>query len=122
MQCIVKKTALNKVLKAVQIIPYGFLKASDDADTGGEHNIWELLKVFWPEEEVDTWRDALKIEYLLDIVSNLVHMTSDVQDAWNACLFALRPVSISEDGRKSPLNFVGLNMEIYGCNVWKIQA
>lgn len=61
MQCIVKKTALNEVLKAVQIIPYGFPKASEDANTVDGHTIWELLKVFWPEEEVDTWRDALKI-------------------------------------------------------------
>lgn len=52
-QCIVKRTALDEVLKAVQIIPYGFLEASEDANTIGEHYIWELLKVFWPEEEID---------------------------------------------------------------------
>jgi hypothetical protein len=46
MQCIVKKTALDEVLKAVQIIPYSFLKTSEDADTIGGHNIYEFLKVF----------------------------------------------------------------------------
>lgn len=35
-------------------------------------------------------------------------MTSDVQDAWNACLFALRPVSVSEDGREITIEFCWL--------------
>ncbi|THC90246.1 hypothetical protein EYZ11_010292 [Aspergillus tanneri] len=62
--------------------------------------LWSLLALFWPEEEVNEWLNALQEETGTESITNILTMREDVHSAFDKALFALKPVSVSTDADK----------------------
>jgi hypothetical protein len=63
---------------------------------------WDLLNTFWDAERIDRWKKELfgDSETGVDRCYNLVCLSADAHTRWNMGLFALKPLELSDDGRK----------------------
>ena len=76
---------------------------------GERHVFWRMLRNLWPDERIITWeaaifRDSLE-EHGLETARNLITLSSDVNRLWNNGVFALKPISVTEDNTKLTIQF-----------------
>lgn len=68
-----------------------------------------MLKNFWPEEKVTAWEAELfpngTHEKGLDTARNLITFSKDAHDYWNKGVFALKPISVSDDNTTLTIQF-----------------
>ena len=69
-----------------------------------------MLKNFWPAEKVTAWEeivfpDGPEEEHGLETPRNLITFSSDAHRLWNHGVFALKPISISEDNTTLTIQF-----------------
>ncbi|KAI5310775.1 hypothetical protein KEM55_002208, partial [Ascosphaera atra] len=73
-------------------------------------DVWKLMKNFWEPEKVDRWRRQIyknedRPNLANDSCNNIICLRKDLHAAWTNGVFALRPVSISEDQRELKVQF-----------------
>lgn len=68
-----------------------------------------MLKNFWPEEKVAAWEAELfpngTHEKGLETARNLITLSKDAHYNWNKGLFALKPISVSDDNTTLTIQF-----------------
>lgn len=100
-KCIVTGISNDSVLEGARIYPFSMDPYIDNQAT----NFWAYLKIFWPKEVVDAWHASLSRPSRTEALENILTMSSTVHSAWDANLFALKPVSVSPDQRSIDLEF-----------------
>ncbi len=77
------------------------MRQKEDDRGGPRHLFWKSLELFWPAEKIATWKAKLFPNSISnkgqDEVYNLISLRPDVHRMWGQGLFALKPVSESED-------------------------
>jgi hypothetical protein len=68
-----------------------------------------MLRNFWPEEKISTWKaavfpDGLE-EHGVETTRNMITLSADAHILWNDGAFALKPISISEDNTTLTIQF-----------------
>jgi hypothetical protein len=84
------------------------LKKEEDK-FGKRHAFWHMLKNFWPEEKITAWEEMVFPDGLeergLETPRNLITFAAQVHKLWNKGVFALKPISISEDNTTLTIQF-----------------
>ncbi|EFW16414.1 hypothetical protein D8B26_005746 [Coccidioides posadasii str. Silveira] len=82
---------------------FPFSMGSDKQDK----SFWNLLKIFWSQERVDAWYNAV-FQRGTEVLENLMCFAPHVHRWHTKGLFALQPVKMSEDGKCLTLKFYWL--------------
>lgn len=97
-----------KAIDVAHIYPFCLLKEEED-DFGKRHSFWHMLKNFWPEKKVAVWEAELSPngthEKGLETARNLITLSKDAHDYWNKGVFALKPISVSDDNTTLTIQF-----------------
>ena len=95
-------------IDVAHIYPFCLLKKEEEA-YGKRHSFWHMLKIFWPEDKVAAWEAELfqngTHEKGLETASNLITLSKDAHDYWNKGVFALKPISVSDDKTTLTIQF-----------------
>ncbi|KAJ5923012.1 hypothetical protein N7516_010715 [Penicillium verrucosum] len=79
--------------------------------TQDEHegnDVWGFLRIFWSEEKVNAWKQALMPGGVLvstERVCNLITLDLIAHDQWDRGLIAFRPISVNEEETKMRIAF-----------------
>jgi hypothetical protein len=84
------------------------MKYSDD-ENGPRHMFWSQLRAFWSEEKVTAWEAKLFPQGICEKgneeVYNLILLAPTVHEVWGQGLFALKPISESDDKKTLKVQF-----------------
>ena len=81
-----------------------------ETNPGHVANFWKLLRVFWPEETVSSWRSKIFVDPLrpnegTDTVKNTITLSAQAHRLHTRGAFALRPVRMRQDKTELELEF-----------------
>ncbi|EPE24892.1 hypothetical protein GLAREA_11473 [Glarea lozoyensis ATCC 20868] len=95
-------------IQVAHIYPHYAMKYSEDRN-GLRHKFWDQLKAFWSEEKVTAWEAKLFPQGIYEKgseeVYNLISLAPTVHEIWGQGLFALKPISMSEDQKTLKVQF-----------------
>ncbi len=96
-------------MQIADIFPAALLKGSHTDSRNLRSSFWSMLRLFWTKEGVDGWEHTLFPRGLEhqgeDSVENILCLDITMHTLWNSGLFALKPVSISDDQKELTLEF-----------------
>jgi hypothetical protein len=98
-----------ELIEVVHIYPHHAMKQKEEDRNGPRHTFWRNLELFWPEEKVATWKanvfpDGIS-EKGQEEVYNLISLAPNVHAMWGRGLFALKPISESDDKKTLMVQF-----------------
>jgi hypothetical protein len=77
------------------------MKQKEEDKSAPRHTFWEVLKAFWSKEKVTTWEAKLFPQGISEKgqeeIYNLISLAPTVHAIWGRGLFALKPISESDD-------------------------
>ena len=84
------------------IFPHNMLSSNDPQKSHDITRFWQLLGIFWGEEQVETWKRRIfpfhdNPNTGIDAVFNLICLDSRAHRLWNEGAFALRPLDESDE-------------------------
>jgi hypothetical protein len=98
----------SDAIEVAHIYPFCLLSKEEDV-FGEQHVFWRMLRNFWPEEKITAWEAIIfpegSEEHGLETPRNLITFSADVHAYWNGGVFALKPISISEDNTTLTIQF-----------------
>ncbi|KAE8444985.1 hypothetical protein EG329_013991 [Mollisiaceae sp. DMI_Dod_QoI] len=98
-----------KMIEVAYIYPYHLIKQKEENKTGPRYEFWNQLRVFWPEKKITTWEAKLFPQGILEKgqeeVYNLILLAPTVHALWGRGLFALKPISESDDKKTLIVQF-----------------
>jgi hypothetical protein len=70
-----------------------------------QFNFWNMLKVFWSDDRVQEWRNAIFSEQTnpdkgVETCRNLICLSPDAHAYWGKPYFALQPIELSADEKR----------------------
>ena len=96
-------------IEVAYIYPHYAMKEKEEDRNGPRHTFWESLELFWPAEKVATWKAKLFPNDISDKgqeeVYNLISLAPHVHGMWGRGLFALKPISESDDKKTLIVQF-----------------
>lgn len=100
-------TGAHNIYQVAHIYPTYFDEKSYDSSSP---TIWKFVRFFWSAETAERWHRAVYNDPRdpakpLDTCANLICLRNDLRAAWANGLFALRPVSLSDDGTSMEVEF-----------------
>lgn len=106
-KCVI--TGTRKIYQTTPIFPASAL-ASNLKNDPQAPNIWRFADVFWGKVRTERWRQAVfndptQPEKPVSDCTNLICLRRDLRSAWSSGLFALRPVSVSDDETEMEIEF-----------------
>lgn len=98
-----------ELIEVAHIYPHHAMKQKEEDRNGPRHTFWRNLELFWPEEKVATWKanvfpDGIS-EKGQEEVYNLISLAPNVHAMWGRGLFALKPISESDDKKTLMVQF-----------------
>jgi hypothetical protein len=97
------------MIDVAHIYPHHSLKQREEGTTGPRHDFWSYLRTFWSEEKVTAWEARLFPQGIcekgVEEVYNLISLSPSVHRAWGRGLFALKPISESDDKKTLIVQF-----------------
>jgi HNH endonuclease len=69
---------------------------------------WSSLSLFWTRDQIKSWKDVILGEKGTENCVNLVTLSATAHVYWGKALFALKPISLSEDKRTLEVGFYWL--------------
>ncbi|OXV05316.1 hypothetical protein Egran_06916, partial [Elaphomyces granulatus] len=69
---------------------------------------WSSLSLFWTKDQIKSWKDVILGEKGTGNCVNLVTLSATAHVYWGKALFALKPISLSEDKRTLEVGFYWL--------------
>ncbi|KAE8453349.1 hypothetical protein EG329_011417 [Mollisiaceae sp. DMI_Dod_QoI] len=97
------------MIEVAYIYPHHSIKQKEEYKSGLRYEFWNHLRVFWPEEKVTTWEAKLFPQGILEKgqeeVYNLISLAPTVHALWGRGLFALKPISESDDKKTLIVQF-----------------
>jgi hypothetical protein len=98
-----------KIIEVAHIYPHHSIKKKEEDRTGPRHEFWSYLRIFWSEEKVTAWEAKLFPQGIgekgLEEVYNLISLAPTVHAIWGRGLFALKPISESDDKKTLIVQF-----------------
>ncbi|KAH8594138.1 hypothetical protein B0O99DRAFT_595842 [Bisporella sp. PMI_857] len=97
-----------EMIEVAHIYPHHSMRQKEDK---GEprHIFWNHLRMFWPEEKVTAWEVKLFPQGIHEKgheeVYNLISLAHQVHACWGRGLFALKPISESDDKKILKVQF-----------------
>jgi len=84
------------------IFPHNMLSSTNPQKSHHIERFWDLLNVFWGEEQVETWKRRIfpfhdNPNTGVDAVFNLICLAPQAHRMWNEGAFALRPLDGGDD-------------------------
>ena len=92
----------------VHIIPRSLGKGEE-----GLGHFWEALECYWSSEKVSAWKEQVLDPDGVETCSNLMCLLNMARRLWELAVFALKPLSLSEDKRQLEVQFYWLPMNRY---------
>src|SRR2546430_13607728 len=83
------------------------LKESSSIDPTNPSSIWNVLRMFWSQERVDAWYNAV-FSSGTEVVNNLMCLAPNTHKYHERAYFALEPREISDDKKRLKLKFFWL--------------
>jgi len=97
------------MIEVAHIYPHHSIKQKEEDRTGRRHEFWSYLRMFWSEEKVTAWEAKLFPQGIgekgLEEVYNLISLSPCAHAAWGRGLFALKPISESDDKKTLIVQF-----------------
>ncbi len=97
------------MIEVAHIYPYHSIKQKEENRSGPRYKFWNYLRAFWPEKKVTTWEAKLFPQGILEKgqeeVYNLISLAPTVHALWGRGLFALKPISESDDKKTLIVQF-----------------
>ena len=95
------------------IFPYSMLNKTANPSRLryiAQSGFWGLLKVFWDRNQVDKWRNKIFPDPQhpntgVESCFNLICLAGSAHKHWNNGRFALKPLKLSDDGKKLTVQF-----------------
>ncbi|OJJ72154.1 hypothetical protein ASPBRDRAFT_55379 [Aspergillus brasiliensis CBS 101740] len=81
--------------------------------TEGVKDFWNALECFWTPQQLEAWKEQVLGPDGVETCSNLMCMTNLAHELWEKAVFALKPLSLSEDKRHLEVQFYWLPMNKY---------
>ncbi|OXV09060.1 hypothetical protein Egran_03180, partial [Elaphomyces granulatus] len=78
---------------------YPFSMAGVEEEPRNRYSFWTILRVFWRQERVDRWYQAV-FPRGTEIVDNLMCLAPSVHKYHERVQFALQPISLAENGKR----------------------
>lgn len=63
---------------------------------------------FWPSEQIDDWKNAVRGPHGTETCSNLICLGPSIHEYWGKSLFALKPIEVSGDKKTMKVQFCWL--------------
>ncbi|GKZ92483.1 hypothetical protein CBS147343_5179 [Aspergillus niger] len=101
-------TGCTVPVEVVHIIPRSLGKGEE-----GLSDFWEALECYWSPENVSAWKEQVLDPDGADTCSNLMCLVNVARRLWELAVFALKPLSLSEDKRQLEVQFYWLPMNRY---------
>lgn len=79
----------------------------------GVKDFWNALECFWTPQQVEAWKEQVLGPDGVETCSNLMCMTNLAHELWEKAVFALKPLSLSEDKRQLQVQLYWLPMNKY---------
>ena len=98
-----------EIVDVAYIYPHHSMKHREEDNSGPRHAFWNLLGMFWPEKKVATWEAKLFPQGISEKgsneVYNLISLCPNVHSLWEQGLFALKPISKSNNKKTLRVQF-----------------
>jgi hypothetical protein len=99
-----------KIIEVAHIYPHHSMKQKEEDKSAPRHAFWDVLRVFWSKEKVTTWEAKLFPQGIREKgqeeVYNLISLAPTVHAIWGRGLFALKPISESDDKKTLIVQFL----------------
>jgi hypothetical protein len=83
---------------------YPFSMAGVEEEPRNRYSFWTILRVFWRQERVDRWYQAI-FPRGTEVVDNLMCLAPSVHKYHERVQFALQPISLAENGKRLTVRF-----------------
>jgi hypothetical protein len=96
----------NDTFEVAHIYPYSMINPS--STTGSPYDFWNVLKVFWSDDRIQKWRDAIfpdRRDQGLETCYNLLCLSPDAHAYWTKACFVLKPIKLSDDRKRLDVKF-----------------
>jgi hypothetical protein len=97
------------MIEVAHIYPYHSMKHKEEDKGAPRHRFWNHLRAFWSEEKVTAWEEKLFPQGIgeegQEEVYNLISLAPTVHAIWWRGLFALKPISESDDKKTLKVQF-----------------
>lgn len=93
-------------MEVAHIFPFTMRYLQSSKARENDYNPWNVLKLFWTEDRVDRWFQA--VEPTTETMKNLFCLAPSVHKYHKNAYFALKPVEMSEDETRLSLQFYWL--------------
>ncbi|PYH91750.1 hypothetical protein BO71DRAFT_358790 [Aspergillus ellipticus CBS 707.79] len=97
-------THADQVVIAAHIFPFSLGSKSETF----RRRFWSSLRVYWTQEHIDQWRNALLGDDGTETCRNLITLSPSAHAYWDRCLFALKPRPPSADMKTMEVEFLWL--------------
>jgi len=98
-----------KIIEVAHIYPHHSIKQKEEDKSGPRYEFWSHLRIFWSEEKVTAWEAKLFPQGIHEKgheeVYNLISLAPTVHAIWGRGLFALKPISESDDKKTLTVQF-----------------
>lgn len=98
-QCVITK--MGAAVESAHIYPYS-LRSLSGLECG---KFWRALAMFWPESVIEDWKSDVSGGGDTERCANRISLSADAHVFYRKGLFALKPVSMSEDQKCLELEF-----------------
>jgi hypothetical protein len=99
------------------------MRYEDDTTTQHSLSFWEILRIFWCKERVDTWFHAIfSTPARTEVCQNLLCLCPNAHAYWERAYFALKPIRISDDKKRLDVQFFWLSSNPYVPRINILQA
>jgi hypothetical protein len=99
-----------KIVEVAHIYPHHSMKRKEEDKSSPRHAFWDHLRAFWSEEKVTAWEKQLFPQGIhekgQEEVYNLISLAPTVRAIWGRGLFALKPISKSDDKKTLTVQFL----------------
>jgi hypothetical protein len=105
-----------RIIEVAHIYPHHSIKQKEEDKGSPRHAFWDMLGAFWPVEKVATWEAKLFPQGIgekgQEEVYNLISLAPTVHAIWGKGLFALKPISESNDKKTLIVQFLWQEKQI----------
>jgi hypothetical protein len=99
-----------KIIEVAHIYPHHSMKQKEEDKSAPRHAFWDVLRAFWSKEKVTNWEAKLFPQGISEKgqeeVYNLISLAPTVHAIWGRGLFALKPISESDDKKTLTVQFL----------------
>ncbi|KIW25570.1 uncharacterized protein PV07_08736 [Cladophialophora immunda] len=110
MKCVLTKA--GDPIEVAHIYPFSLQIELRPASQQSGTSFWTMLRMFWSDERVDAWFNAL-FPHGTETCQNLIGLCPNAHAYWGKAYFALKPIQMSDDKKRLDIEFHWLSSNPY---------